>query len=66
MAINAFPCMSNLVILRKKLGGIRTCFDMQATNKSVVPDKYSLPTTEELTTHCHGSPVCFKLDLQQG
>lgn len=39
---------------------------MRAANKSVVPDKYPLPTTEKLTTHCHCSPVFFKLDLQQG
>lgn len=58
--------MSYLVILRKKSGGIRTCYDMRAANKSVVPDKYPLPTTEKLTTHCHCSPVFFKLDLQQG
>ncbi|KAJ7993939.1 hypothetical protein DPEC_G00259880 [Dallia pectoralis] len=49
--IDASPWVSNLVIARKKSGGLRVCVDLRQVNKAVVPDKYPLPTTEELTTH---------------
>ncbi len=47
---DASPWVSNLVILQKRSGGIRPCFDLWGPNKAVVPDKYPLPTIEELTT----------------
>ncbi|KAJ7998310.1 hypothetical protein DPEC_G00221370 [Dallia pectoralis] len=55
--IDASPWVSNLVIARKKSGGRRVCFDLRQVNKALVPDKYPLPTTEELTTHFYGSRV---------
>ncbi|KAJ8007735.1 hypothetical protein DPEC_G00097290 [Dallia pectoralis] len=64
--IDASPWVSNLVIARKKSGGLRVCVDLRQVNKAVVPDKYPLPTTEELTTHFYGSRVFSKLDLRQG
>lgn len=57
------PWISNLVIVRKKSGGIRVCVDLRSVNKAVIPDKYPLPTAEELTTHFYGSTVFTKLDL---
>ena len=35
-------------------------------NKAVVPDKYPLPTAEELTSQFYGSKIFSKLDLRQG
>lgn len=64
--VNAAPWISNLVIAKKKSGGIRVCVDLRSVNKAVIPDKYPLPTAEELTTHFHGSTVFTKLDLRQG
>ncbi|KAJ8015112.1 hypothetical protein DPEC_G00022770 [Dallia pectoralis] len=64
--IDASPWVSNLVIARKKSGGLRVCVDFRQVNKAVVPDKYPLPTTEELTTNFYGSRVFSKLDLRQG
>uniref|UniRef100_A0A674D150 ribonuclease H n=1 Tax=Salmo trutta TaxID=8032 RepID=A0A674D150_SALTR len=64
--VNAAPWISNLVIATKKSGGIRTCVDLRAVNKAVVPDKYPLPTAEELTAQFHGSTIFTKLDLRQG
>ncbi|KAJ7991418.1 hypothetical protein DPEC_G00283640 [Dallia pectoralis] len=64
--IDASPWVSNLVIARKKSGGLRVCVDLRQVNKAVVPDKYPLPTTEEPTTHFYGSRVFSKLDLRQG
>ncbi len=35
-------------------------------NKAIIPDKYPLPTAEELTSHFHGSTVFSKMDLRNG
>lgn len=64
--INASPWISNLVIAKKKSGGIRVCVDLRAVNKAIIPDKYPLPTAEELTIQFYGSTVFSKLDLRQG
>ncbi len=45
---------------------MRLCIDLRGPNKAVVPDKYPLPTIEELTTLFYGSSVFTKLDLKQG
>ena len=64
--INAAPWISNLTIAHKKSGGLRICVDLRRVNDAVIPDKYPLPTAEELTTLFHGSVVFSKLDLRQG
>ncbi|KAJ8365040.1 hypothetical protein SKAU_G00138710 [Synaphobranchus kaupii] len=64
--INAAPWISNLVVAKKKTGGLRICVELRQVNKAVIPDKYPLPTAEELTTVFHGSTVFSKLDLPQG
>lgn len=64
--VNASPWISNLVIAKKKSGGIRVCVDLRSVNKVVIPDKYPLPTAEELTAYFYGSTVFSKLDLRQG
>lgn len=64
--VNASPWISNLVVAKKKTGGLRPCIDLRQVNKAVIPDKYPLPTTEELSAKFHGSTVFSKLDLRQG
>lgn len=64
--INASPWVSNLVITEKKGGALRLCVDLTDVNKAVIPDKYPLPTAEELTSHFHGSSVFSKMDLRHG
>ena len=62
--INASPSISNLVIAKNKFGGgFCICVYLRAVNTAIIPDKYPLPTTEELTTHFYGSTVFSKLDL---
>ena len=39
---------------------------MCAVNKAVIPDRYPLPMSEELTAQFHGSTVFSKLDLREG
>ena len=64
--VNASPWISNLVVVKKKTGGLRICVDLRVVNKAIIPDRYPLPTTEELTAQFHGSTVFSKLDLHQG
>lgn len=64
--IDSSPWISNIVVVRKKSGQIRLCVDLRSVNKAVVPDKYPLPTADELATQFHGSTVFSKLDLYQG
>ncbi|KAL1279512.1 hypothetical protein QQF64_026185 [Cirrhinus molitorella] len=39
------------------------CVDLRAVNKAVIPDRFPLPTSEELIAQFHGSTVFSKLDL---
>ncbi|KAJ8369984.1 hypothetical protein SKAU_G00100120 [Synaphobranchus kaupii] len=64
--VNAAPWISNLVIAKKKSGGIRICVDLRLVNKAVILDRYLLPTSEELTALFYGSTVFTKLNLRQG
>lgn len=64
--VNASPWVSNLVVARKRGGGLRLCVDLTDVNKAIIPDKYPLPTAEELTSHFHGSTVFSKMDLRHG
>lgn len=64
--VDASPWISNLVVVRKKTGALRVCVDLRAVNKAVIPDRYPLPTSEELTAQFHGSTVFSKLDLREG
>ncbi|KAJ8352061.1 hypothetical protein SKAU_G00235370 [Synaphobranchus kaupii] len=64
--LDASPWISNLVVAKKKSGGLRPCIDLRQVNKAVIPDKYPLPTVEELSAKFYGSTVFTKLDLRQG
>ena len=64
--VDASPWVSNLVVARKKSGGLRPCIDLRQVNKAVIPDKFPLPTVEELSAKFYGSTVFSKLDLRQG
>ncbi|KAI3364020.1 hypothetical protein L3Q82_010785, partial [Scortum barcoo] len=64
--VDASPWISNLVVAKKKSDGLCPCVDLRQANKGVIPDKYPLPTMEELSAKFHGSTVFSKLDLHQG
>lgn len=49
--------ISNLVVAKKKSGGLYVCVDLQAVNKAIIPDMFPLPTAEEQTTQFHGSTI---------
>ena len=64
--VDASPWVSNLVVARKKSGSLRPCITLRQVNKAVIPDKFPLPTVEELSAKFNGSTVFSKLDLRQG
>ncbi|KAL0194770.1 hypothetical protein M9458_008342, partial [Cirrhinus mrigala] len=64
--VDASPWVSNLVVATKKSGALRICVDFRRVNNAVIPDKYPLPTTEELTAQFYASTVFSKLDLREG
>ena len=64
--VEASPWVSNVVVARKKSGEIRLCVDLRQANKAVVPDKFPIPTIEELAAQFHGSKLFTKLDMKQG
>ncbi|XP_030840818.1 uncharacterized protein K02A2.6-like [Strongylocentrotus purpuratus] len=57
--------VSNLVIARRKNGDLRLCVDLRAVNKAIIPDKYPLPTMNELSASFHGAKVFSKLDMRR-
>lgn len=64
--VDASPRISNLVLTRKNTGSLRPCVNLGAVNKAVIPDKYPLPTVEELAAQFYSSTVFTKLELRQG
>jgi hypothetical protein len=64
--IDASVWTSNIVVVRKKCGGVRVCVNLSDVNKALVPRRYPLPTMEELTERIAGSTVFSKPDLAWG
>ena len=64
--IDASVWTSNIVVARKKNGEVRVCVNLSDVNKALVPQRYPLPTMEELTERIAGSTVFSKLDLVWG
>jgi hypothetical protein len=57
-----FDHLSNLVILRKKIGEIRMCVDFKNLNKARIKDNYHLPNMEFLLQQVIGSTCMPMLD----
>ena len=58
--IDASPWVSNMVVTPKPNDKIRICGDMRDVNKAIIPDKYPLPTIEELGKFFAGGPALVK------
>ena len=64
--IDASPWVCNMVITPKPNDKIRICGDLRNTNKAIIPDKYPLPTIDELGKFFAGATVFSKIDLKSG
>ena len=64
--IESSPWVCNMVIVPKSSGAIPICADLSDANRAVVPDRYPLPTIEELSDFFAGSEVFSKIDLKWG
>jgi len=53
---------SNLVVVRKKNGGIRLCIDFRNFNLACIKDNYLLPNMETLLQRVTGSQIMSMLD----
>ena len=60
------PWSSNVVIVRKKDGNIRFCFDFRKLNQRTIKDAYTIPRIEDTLHFLAGSRYCSKLDLKAG
>ena len=54
-----------MVVVHKPNGDVRICCDLTDVNRAIIPDRYSLPTIEELSMVMSGSTVLSKIDLKQ-
>ena len=64
--INSSPWVSNMVVVSKADGAVRICCDLSDVNKAIIPDKFPLPTNEELSEFFSGAKFFSKLDLKWG
>ena len=58
--------MSNIVVTRKRSGDVRVCVNLSAANKALVPQRYPLPTMEELTEKNRWINRVLKIGLSLG
>ena len=60
------PYSSNVVLVRKKDGGLRFCIDFRKLNSRTMQDAYNLPRVDENIDTLIGSKYFSKLDLRSG
>jgi hypothetical protein len=64
--IDTSPWLSNVVPADKKDGSVRLCVNLTDVNKALIPEKFPLPTMDELTEKIAGCTVFSKVDLLWG
>ena len=58
--------VSNLVVVRKPTGKVRTCLDPKDLNRSLLRYHYPVPTIEEIVEQLHGARVFSVCDVKSG
>ena len=60
------PWASTVVLVWKKVGGLRFCIDFRKLNNQIVKDAYLLPQIDETLDSLQGSQWFSSLDLKSG
>ena len=63
--VGATDWVNHMVIVYKPNGDIRLCLDPRALNKSIVRERFQLPTRDEIFAGIQGATIFSKLDASQ-
>ena len=61
--VDSSEWVSPMVVAWKKSGKIRLCIDLREVNKAIIPDRFPLPSIEELLAELRGAKYFARLDL---
>ena len=56
-------CINPVVIVSKPNGEVKLCVDMRRANEAIMPERYAIPTIDEITQGMIGRSVFSELDF---